>query len=89
MDRVDLRNVVKRCINEAAIAMAERRIKLSSDLDECYVDYPTMVKAAGLNGYNTAEEVLPIPPAPFPVDNSIEVEVTVDGKQYGGKLNRV
>ena len=37
MDRVDLRNVVKRCINEVAIAMAERRIKLSSDLDECYV----------------------------------------------------
>ena len=37
MDRVDLKNVVKRCINEAAIAMAERRIKLSSDLDECYV----------------------------------------------------
>ncbi len=37
MDRVDLKNVVKRCINEVAIAMAERRIKLSSDLDECYV----------------------------------------------------
>ncbi len=62
-------------------------ITVSTDLDECYVDYPTMVKAAGLNGYNTAEEVLPIPPAPFLVDTSIEVEVTVDGKHYSGTLN--
>ncbi len=57
------------------------------DLDTCYVDYPTKVKAAGLNGYSS-EEVLPIPPAPA-TDDGITVEVTVDGNKYSGKLNKV
>lgn len=57
------------------------------DLDTGYVDYPTKVKAAGLNGYG-AEEALPNSPI-LAVDNGITVEVTVDGKKYSGKLNKV
>lgn len=57
------------------------------DLDICYKDFPTVIKAKGLNGYGK-EEVLPNPPAPA-VDDSIAVEATVDGKKYSGKLNKV
>lgn len=48
------------------------------DLDKCYVDYPERIKAKGLNGYGTT-------PTP---DDSVSVEVTVDGKKYSGKLNK-
>lgn len=57
------------------------------DLNTGYIDYPTKVKAAGLNGYG-AEEVLPNSPAPV-TDDGITVEVTVDGNKYSGKLNKV
>lgn len=57
------------------------------DLDTDYVDYPAKVKAAGLNGYGS-EKVLPNSPT-LAVDNGITVEVTVDGKKYSGKLNKV
>lgn len=53
------------------------------DLDKCYVNYPEMIKEKGLNGYGTAPT-----PAPVPED-SVFVEVTVDGKKYSGKLNKV
>ena len=56
------------------------------DLNTGYIDYPTKVKAAGLNGYG-AEEVLPNSPAPV-TDDGITVEVTVDGNKYSGKLNK-
>ena len=56
------------------------------DLDIGYKDFPTIIKAKGLNGYGK-EEVLPNPPAPA-VDDGITVEVTVDGKKYSGKLNK-
>jgi len=52
------------------------------DLDKCYVDYPERIKAKGLNGYGN-----PPTPAPLP-DDSVSVEVTVDGKKYSGKLNK-
>lgn len=44
------------------------------DLDICYKDFPTVIKAKGLNGYGK-EEVLPNPPAPA-ADDGISVEVT-------------
>lgn len=52
------------------------------DLDKCYVDYPERIKAKVLNGYGTTPT-----PAPLP-DDSVSVEVTVDGKKYSGKLNK-
>lgn len=52
------------------------------DLDIGYKDYPSMIKAKGLNGYGQ-----PNPPAPAD-DDGITVEVTVDGKKYSGKLNK-
>ena len=54
------------------------------DLDIGYKDFPTIIKAKGLNGYGKE----PNPPAPA-VDDSIAVEVTVDGQKYSGKLNKV
>ncbi|MGB4092552.1 MAG: GH25 family lysozyme [Ruminococcus flavefaciens] len=56
------------------------------DLDIGYKDFPTIIKAKGLNGYS-AEPVLPNPPAPA-VEDGITVEVTVDGQKYSGKLNK-
>ena len=56
------------------------------DLDIGYKDFPTIIKAKELNGYNK-EEVLPNPPAPA-AEDGISVEVTVDGQKYSGKLNK-
>ena len=56
------------------------------DLDIGYKDFPTIIRAKGLNGYGK-EEVLPNPPAPAD-DDGVTVEVTVDGKKYSGKLNK-
>lgn len=56
------------------------------DLDIGYKDFPTIIKAKGLNGWGK-EEVLPNPPAPA-AEDGISVEVTVDGKKYSGKLNK-
>ena len=56
------------------------------DLDICYKDFPTIIKAKGLNGWGK-EEVLPNPPAPA-AEDGITVEVTVDGKKYSEKLNK-
>ena len=56
------------------------------DLDIGYKDFPTIIKAKGLNGW-CKEQVLPNPPAPA-VDDGISVEVTVDGQKYSGKLNK-
>ena len=53
------------------------------DLDIGYTDFPTIIKAKGLNGYGKE----PNPPAPA-ADDGITVEVTVDGKKYSGKLNK-
>ncbi len=56
------------------------------DLDIGYKDFPTIIKAKGLNGWGK-EEVLPNPPAPA-AEDGISVEVTVDGQKYSGKLNK-
>ena len=53
------------------------------DLDICYKDFPTIIKAKGLNGYGKELN----PPAPA-AEDGITVEVTVDGKKYSGKLNK-
>lgn len=47
------------------------------DLDECYEDYPEIIKAAGLNGYS----------APKP--DTKEVTLTIDGKTYKGTLTLI
>lgn len=48
------------------------------DTDICYQDYPTQIKAKGLNGYGKE----PDPPAP----ETKYFEITVDGKTYAGDL---
>lgn len=48
------------------------------DTDICYQDYPTQIKAKGLNGYGKEPE----PPAP----ETKYFEITVDGKTYAGDL---
>lgn len=53
------------------------------DLDYSYVDYPTQIKAKGLNGFsadNAPEQ---------PVKKEITVEMTVDGTKYKGTLKEV
>lgn len=56
------------------------------DLDVGYKDFPTIIKAKGLNGWGK-EEVLPNPPASA-TEDGISVEVTVAGQKYSGKLNK-
>ena len=53
------------------------------DLDIGYKDFPTIIRAKGLNGYGKE----PNPSAPA-AEDGITVEVTVDGKKYSGKLNK-
>ena len=53
------------------------------DLDIGYKDFPTIIKAKGLNGYGKELN----PPAPA-AEDGITVEITVDGKKYSGKLNK-
>ena len=53
------------------------------DLDIGYKDFPTIIKAKGLNGYGKE----PNPPAPA-AEDGIAVEVRVVGKKYSGKLNK-
>ena len=53
------------------------------DLNVGYKDFPTIIKAKGLNGYGKELN----PPAPA-AEDGITVEVTVDGKKYSGKLNK-
>ena len=55
------------------------------DLDECYVDYPVVVKAAGKNGYQKHVEAPETPTEP-PVKDSVKVTITIDGKPYSGVL---
>ncbi|MCR4759856.1 MAG: hypothetical protein K5705_06260 [Oscillospiraceae bacterium] len=61
-------------------------IKGDVDLDYSNEDYPSKIKAKGLNGYGKPIEKPPEPAA----DTSISVEVTTaDGQKYSGKLNKV
>ena len=54
------------------------------DLDYSYVDYPSKIKAKGLNGYGN-----PIEKPPETVTDSITVEMTVNGKKYSGTLKAI
>lgn len=48
------------------------------DLDKSYVDYPTLIKERGLNGFDK--------PEPTPQKKTLNVEVIVGGVEYGGTL---
>lgn len=52
------------------------------DLDECYADYPALIKAKGLNGW-TAETPTPVKP------ETKEISLTIDGATWKGTLRRV
>ena len=54
------------------------------DMDYCYKDYPTMIKAKGLNGFGKPE---PESEPDTEHSKSIEVTVKVDGVTYSGTLN--
>ena len=49
------------------------------DLDECYVDYPAIIKSRGDNGF-------PKPAAPTPAKKQIKVTLTIDDHDYSGLL---
>ena len=48
----------------------------NADLDECYVDYPKLIKESGCNGY-----------APEP--SAKTVRLTIDGTTWEGELHKV
>lgn len=61
------------------------------DLDEAYMDYPTIIKNAGLNGFKKPEN--PAPPQNKPAPQTKQpkpttkvVALTIDGKTYEGTL---
>lgn len=63
------------------------------DLDYCYTDYPTQIKAKGLNGYGKADadpvEIQPDPvPTPAP-DDGIPVRLEIGDQTYVGRLDKV
>ncbi len=53
------------------------------DLDYCYVDYPAKIKAKGLNGYGSTHPPADTEPEPA---KGVEIELTIDGKQYKGTV---
>ena len=59
------------------------------DLDYSYVDYPTEIKKAGLNGYPKPAPTPAPAPAPVPKKKTITASVVVDGKTYKGTLTEV
>ena len=56
------------------------------DLDECYVDYPTVIKAAGKNGFAKPAETPAVKPVEPAVHDTIQVTMQVNGKTYSGTL---
>lgn len=69
------------------------------DLDYCYVDYPSKIKAKGLNGFgspktpddtsdhtNNDGDTDQKPSNNVDDDDDIDVEITIDGKKYEGTL---
>jgi GH25 family lysozyme M1 (1,4-beta-N-acetylmuramidase) len=51
------------------------------DLDYCYVDYPTLIKTKGLNGW-APETTTPVRP------ETKEISLTIDGVTWKGTLRR-
>lgn len=56
------------------------------DIDECYVDYPTVIKAAGKNGYQKTAETDSQPVAQPDAHDTVQVTMQVNGKPYSGVL---
>ena len=52
------------------------------DMDESYMNYPEIIKGAGLNGFKKPEPA----PEPEPAKKTIETSVIIDGKTYTGTL---
>lgn len=50
----------------------------SVDLDECYADYPALIKAGGKNGFA----------APAPTPATKQVRLTIDGETWEGVLTK-
>lgn len=57
------------------------------DLDIGYKDYPTMIKAKGLNGYGKAPDPTPAPDVPK--ENVVTVTVQIGDDNYSGTLTKV
>lgn len=55
------------------------------DLDECYVDYPTAIMAAGKNGFQKPTEST-VQQSETPVKDTVEITVNIGGKTYSGTL---
>ena len=58
------------------------------DLDTAYVDYPTRMKAAGLNGYGKQDNTS-APDAPAADDSTVDVSVQIGDDIYKGRLEKV
>lgn len=52
------------------------------DLDECYLDYPALIQAAGLNGFPKSVEK----PVETVGKKSIDIMVKIDGEDYSGTV---
>lgn len=57
------------------------------DLDIGYKDYPTMIKAKGLNGYVKAPDPTPAPDVPK--ETAVTVTVQIGDNNYSGTLTKV
>jgi GH25 family lysozyme M1 (1,4-beta-N-acetylmuramidase) len=55
------------------------------DLDYCYVDYPTQIKANGLNGFGNDAPTKPENPVE-PVKDTMDVTIEYNGKTFKGTL---
>lgn len=51
------------------------------DMDNCYVDYPALIRPKGLNGFDTEPDV---PEEP----DTLEITLTVNGTAYSGRLHK-
>lgn len=56
------------------------------DMNECYVDYPALIKKDGRNGFTKQETSQPVETVPES-PKTINIEVVVDGIKYGGTLS--
>ncbi len=52
------------------------------DIDECYIDYPAIIKKSGKNGFELPKNN----PESKPTLKTINVEMTVEGIKYAGTL---
>lgn len=57
------------------------------DLNESYVDYPAVIKSAGLNGYPKQQTAKPTEQA-APKPTTKTVTLTIDGETYTGTLTK-